>query len=97
MVYLPCIENQSCWNNILYPSSSIAPCYTNQELQRVRRHRHTGRGDQSQEREENSACKPGVRSTLGEEQGLEVVGEGQGDDGEVGGQGEHREQGEEEV
>ena len=60
-------------------------------------HGNYGWGTESQEREHGVACPVGVAATIGEEERLEVVAEGDGDDGEVGAESEDREQGEENV
>ena len=94
---IPWLINQRRGHNVLYPSSSVTSSDSNQELQVVGGHGNDGGGTESQEREHGVACPVGVAATIGEEERLEVVAEGDGDDWEVGAESEDREQGEENV
>ena len=92
--HLSCVEDECSWHNVLNPSPGVAPRHPHQELQGVRGHCHAGRRDQSQQGEQKCPCPVGVEAALGQTQRLEVVRQGDGDDREVGGEGEHREEGE---
>ena len=81
----------------MYPCPGIASSDADQELERVGGHGHAGRRDQGQQREEKGPRPVGVGPALRQAQRLQVVGEGDGDDGEVGGEGEDRKEGEEVV
>ncbi len=61
-------------------------------------HGHAGGREEGQHREEEVASDVGVGALLlAQAQRLQVVGEGERDDGKVGGDGEHRKQGQEDV
>ena len=52
-------------------------------------HGNDGRGTESQEREHGVAGPVGVAATISEEERLEIVAEGDGDDWEVGAESKH--------
>ncbi len=56
-------------------------------------HGHAGGRPESQDGEQKVASKVGIGAALSQAQRLQVIGESEGDDGEVGRDGEHGEQG----
>ena len=76
------------------PRSSVD---TDQQLEAVCGHGDGGGREEGEEREERGPGPVAVAAALGQEHRLEVVAERDGDDGEVGAEGEHREQRQEDV
>ena len=94
---VPGLVDQGNGNNVLDPGSGVTPGDPHQELQAVRGHGDGGGRDEGEQGEDGGAGPVGVASALGEEERLEVVTQSDGDDGEVGAEGEHREQGQKDV
>ena len=94
---LPGLIDQGRGNDVLNPRSGVAPSYSDQELETVGGHRDGGGRHEGKQREDSSSGPIGVATTLSQEEGLEIVAKGDRDDREVGAQGKHREQGQENV
>ena len=94
---LPGVVHQGCWHHILYPCPCIASGQTHEKLKRVRCHGNSSWRQESEQREEEGASPVAVPPSLGQEQRLQVVAEGDGDDGEVCWESEDREEREEAV
>ena len=94
---LTSLVDQGSWDDVLDAGPGVAPRDPHQELQAV-----GGEGDgcwreESQEGEEGLPGPVRISSALREEQGLEIVAQGDGDDGEVCAECEDREEREEDV
>ena len=86
---LPGLVDQGRGDDVLDPRSGVAAGDADQELEAVGGHRdHRGR-DEGQQGEHGGAGPVGVAPALGQEEGLEVVAQGNRDNREVGAQGEY--------
>ena len=94
---LASLVDESGWDDVLDPSPGVAARETHQELETVRGQGDCCGWDESQEGEESFPGPVGISPALREEQGLQVVAEGDGDDGEVCAEREDREEREEDV
>ena len=94
---LPGLVDQGGRDDVLDPGPSVAPSDSHQELQAVGGEGDGGGRDQGQEGEDRLPGPVGIPPALSEEQGLEVVAQGDGDDGEVCAEREDREEREEDV
>ena len=88
---LPGVEDEGGGHDVLYARPRVAARDAHQQLQAVRGQRDGGGRDEGEQGEEGGAGPVGVAPALGEEEGLEVVTQSDGDDGEVCAEGEHRE------
>ena len=94
---LPSLVDQGGWDDVLDARPGVAPGDAHQELQAVGGQGDGGGRDQGQEGEDRLPGPVGIPPALRQEQGLEVVTEGDGDDGEVRAEREDREEREEDV
>ena len=94
---LPSLVDQSSRDDVLDPGACVAPRDAHQELQTVGSQGNGCGRDECQQREEGLPGPVRISPALSEEQGLEVVTEGDGDDGEVCAESEDREEREEDV
>ena len=94
---LPGLVHQGGRDDVLDPGPSVAPSDSHQELQAVGGQGDGGGRDQGQEGEDRLPGPVGIPPALRQEQRLEVVTQGDGDDGEVCAEREDWEEGEEDV
>ena len=94
---LPGLVDQGGRDDVLDPRPGVAPGDSHQELQAVGGEGDGGGRDQGQEGEDSLPGPVGIPPALSQEQRLEVVTQGDGDDGEVCAECEDREQREEDV
>ena len=94
---LASLVDQGGGDDVLDPGPGIAPGDPHQELQAVGGQGDCCWRDEGQEREHGLPGPVGIPPALRQEQGLEVVTEGDGDDGEVCAEREDREEREEDV
>ena len=94
---LPGVEDEGGGHDVLYARPRVAARDAHQQLQAVRGQRDGGGRDEGQQGEDGLAGPVGVPAALSQEQGLEVVTQRDGDDGEVGAEGEHWEECQEDV
>ena len=94
---LPGLVHQGGRDDVLDPGPSVAPSDSHQELQAVGAEGDCGRRDQGQEGKDGLPGPVGIPPALRQEQRLEVVTQGDGDDGEVCAESEDWEEGEEDV
>ena len=94
---LSSLVDQSGRDDVLDAGPGVAPSDSHQELQAVGAEGDGGWRDQGQEGKDGLPGPVGIPPALRQEQGLEVVTEGDGDDGEVRAEREHREESEEDV
>ena len=91
------LVDQGRGDDVLNPRPGVAAGYADQELQAVGGHGNGGGRDEGQQGEDGRAGPVRVAPALSQEEGLKIVAQGYRDNREVGAQGEHREQGKEDV
>lgn len=105
LVHCPAAEHQlrvlaaavgeESWDEILDPIPCIGSCDPHQGLQIVGAESHQHRGNQRDGRKDNPIHHPRVGAPFSVEKGLPVVAQGHCDDGEIGADGEDREEAQE--
>lgn len=91
----PGVKDEEGWDNVLDPCTGIGPRDSHQGFQVVCAEGHHDGGHERNEGKYHSVHHPRVGTSVPVEQGLPVVSKRDGDDGEVGADGEDREQAEE--